>query len=67
MGKQNHKAFYQSYPGIFTDITTHNLLILDPQLTSLCPKRKYIHNLQINHEETGDFKVAYSTLLLIPQ
>lgn len=58
------KPFYQSYPGIFTDIATHDLLILDPQLTSLCPKRRNTHTSYINQEETG---VTSGRLALLPK
>ena len=34
------KALYHPYPGIFAYITTHDLLILDPQLPGLCPERR---------------------------
>lgn len=55
MKKQNQKAFYQSHPGVFADITTHDLLILDPQLTSLCPEKIYTQGLLqvLKHKETG--------------
>lgn len=63
------KTFYQSYPGIFTDITTHDFLILDPQLTSLCSEKRYKHRLLwVWHKpwrNKGDFRVAHPILLLI--
>lgn len=56
------KAFYQSYPGIFTDITTHDLLILDPQLTSLCPEKIHTDIIKVLYKprrNRGDFRGAH--------